>query len=272
LNYLKWISRTAAVVFVFGLLAAASAQPYSEAPMLSEMVAAGELPALADRLPSNPMVITPIEEIGQYGGELRRALVGPGDGNGWRTIATDGLFEWAIGEATAIPSLAESSSANADNTVHTITLREGLHWSDGEPFTADDLVFYYEAVLQRDELAAVARNQGWKTVAGTGTEIVKVDDRTVEFHFGAPYALLQQQLAYYGDEMLIPRHYMSQYHPDFTSEDQLAQRIADAGLDDWTQLFIQKFNVFLNPQPRPAGHGPLEGICCLPGQPDDRRA
>ena len=37
---------------------------YNEAPMLAEMVAAGSLPALEERLPSNPMVIEPLEQIG----------------------------------------------------------------------------------------------------------------------------------------------------------------------------------------------------------------
>lgn len=235
------------VALVVGTLMPTMAQMYNEAPMLAEQVEAGELPSVDDRLPSNPMVITPWEEVGVYGGTLNRALVGPADGNGWRTIATDALFEWEMGGATPIPSLAESISTNEDNTVHTITIREGLKWSDGEPFTTDDIVFYYEAVLQRDELAAVARNQTWRSVSGIPTEVVKVDDLNVEFRFGAPFALLQQLLAYYGDEMLMPAHYMSQFHPDFAGEDEVQAAVDEAGVDDWTQLFIQKYNVFLNP-------------------------
>ena len=44
---------------------------FSEAPMLRTMVAAGELPPLKERLPEDPLVIKPAEEIGQYGGTLR---------------------------------------------------------------------------------------------------------------------------------------------------------------------------------------------------------
>lgn len=234
------------IAVMLGTLMPTMAQMYNEAPMLAEQVEAGTIPAVDDRLPSNPMEITPWEEIGTYGGTLNRALVGPADGNGWRTIATDALFEWEMGAAVPIPSLAESISTNDDNTVHTITIRDGLKWSDGEPFTTDDIVFYYEAVLQRDELGAVARNQTWKSVAGIPTEVVKVDDLNVEFRFGAPFALLQQLLAYYGDEMLMPAHYMSKFHPDFATEDDLQAEVDAAGVDDWTQLFIQKYNVFLN--------------------------
>jgi hypothetical protein len=44
---------------------------YQEAPMLAEMVAAGDLPAVDERLPVNPMVLTPVEKVGTYGGELK---------------------------------------------------------------------------------------------------------------------------------------------------------------------------------------------------------
>ena len=49
-----------------------------EAPALAEAVAAGSLPPVAERLPTNPMVVEPFESVGQYGGDLRTALVGGG--------------------------------------------------------------------------------------------------------------------------------------------------------------------------------------------------
>ncbi|MCB0106728.1 MAG: hypothetical protein KDE53_12485, partial [Caldilineaceae bacterium] len=50
---------------------------FHEAPMLADKVAAGELPPVEERLPSDPLVIQPAEMIGQYGGVLRRAYTGP---------------------------------------------------------------------------------------------------------------------------------------------------------------------------------------------------
>jgi peptide/nickel transport system substrate-binding protein len=52
---------------------------YKEAPMLADMVAAGNLSPVDERLPSNPRVIPVVEEIGEYGGTWFRAAVGPGD-------------------------------------------------------------------------------------------------------------------------------------------------------------------------------------------------
>ena len=49
---------------------------YQEAPMLAAKVDAGELPPVDERLPANPMVIAPLVEQGQYGGELKYGFTG----------------------------------------------------------------------------------------------------------------------------------------------------------------------------------------------------
>ena len=49
---------------------------FREPPLLAERVARGELPPVSERLPDNPLVIVPWEEIGSYGGTLRYAATG----------------------------------------------------------------------------------------------------------------------------------------------------------------------------------------------------
>ena len=66
-----------------------------EAPMLAELVKAGKLPPVDQRVPLEPMVLKPLHEIGKYGGTWRRGFTGPGDGeNGNRVVATDRIFGW----------------------------------------------------------------------------------------------------------------------------------------------------------------------------------
>jgi len=61
-------------------LGVALAQPaYSEAPALAERAASGELPPVAERLPQNPLVVEPVERVGEYGGAWRTALLGGSD-------------------------------------------------------------------------------------------------------------------------------------------------------------------------------------------------
>jgi peptide/nickel transport system substrate-binding protein len=82
--------------------------PTGEAPALAEKVAAGELPALADRLPANPSVVTPLEQIGQYGGTIRRAQTSPEGTVDFSHATRASLVEWSLGlDFTPIPGLAE---------------------------------------------------------------------------------------------------------------------------------------------------------------------
>ncbi|MEJ7838785.1 MAG: hypothetical protein WKF81_08210, partial [Thermomicrobiales bacterium] len=91
------------------------AADYKESPLVAEQVAAGTLPAVAERMPVNPVVVTPNTSVGTYGGTWRTALVGGGD-NAWlaRTAGYDGLVRWNIEWSESIPNVAESYEISAD--------------------------------------------------------------------------------------------------------------------------------------------------------------
>ena len=72
------------------------AQQAKEAPALAKLVSEGKLPALAQRLPSAPLVIQ-AEKVGVYGGALRRGLRGSADHNGiLRMVGNQGLVRWNL--------------------------------------------------------------------------------------------------------------------------------------------------------------------------------
>lgn len=214
---------------------------YSEAPQLAEMVDAGDLPPVAERLPANPLMVDPIEEVGVYGGSW---LV-YGDNQSrienvfmWNDL---GFMSWNRAQNASEPALAEEWEVLEDGTEFVIHLREGLKWSDGEPFTADDVMFWYEDIILNDELTPV--KPGWMITANghLGT-IEKVDDTTVRFLFDEPHGmfvtLLTKELITYA-----PQHYMEQFHVDYAEEDALQQRIEDEGVGGWVDLFMLKWNM-----------------------------
>src|SRR3989441_6788811 len=59
--------------------AAAAPTKFSEAPTLAQMVQAGKLPPVEQRLPASPQVVQPVQGVGQYGGTWRLAWTGPAD-------------------------------------------------------------------------------------------------------------------------------------------------------------------------------------------------
>jgi ABC-type transport system substrate-binding protein len=126
-------------------------QEFNESPMLKEMVEAGELPPVEERLPENPVVSIPLEEIGTYGGVLHWVEFTIDYDHYLRHLNEVSLLElrpqkgiarykWLGGEI--MPGVFESWDVNDDATTFTFTIRKGLKWSDGEPVTTEDIRFY----------------------------------------------------------------------------------------------------------------------------------
>ncbi len=217
---------------------------YQEAPTLAEMVAAGDLPPVDERLPLEPMVIEPVEQVGRYGGTIRRAYLGPADGcNYWR-ISRGGLFRFSIDGFTIVPAEAKSWESNEDGTEWTVHLREGMRWSDGDDFNADDFMWHYENVLLNEELTPVLPNF---LRSGDGFGLMeKVDDYTIKFVYPNPNFLFLEIMAQ-ADQACggvsrnipyTPSHYMQQFHIDFNPD--VVQMAEEAGMEDWTQLYDNK--------------------------------
>ena len=156
----------------------------NQAPAFQEMVRAGTLPPLDERLPVNPLVIEPVESVGQYGGIWRTGLRGGSD-SAWiyRTIAYDQLVNWTRDWTGVRPNVAESWEINDDATEYIFKLREGMKWSDGEPFGADDIIFWYDDVILNEELTPSVPN--WLQAGGEPAVVEKIDDHTVKFTVGA---------------------------------------------------------------------------------------
>jgi peptide/nickel transport system substrate-binding protein len=96
----------------------------------------------------------------------------------------DGLTE-DNGETTETePALAESWTTSPDGRTWTFVLREGLQWSDGEPVTADDVVFTFHVIYDKNVPNSLS---DVLTVAGKPIEVEKVDQRTIRFHTAEPF-------------------------------------------------------------------------------------
>src|SRR5437899_12828882 len=81
---------------------------YHEAAELADLVKAGKLPPVAERLPENPLVVDTVESIGQYGGVWRRGFLGPGDFNNYHRIVYDAFVRYSTYGTRVEPTLAPS--------------------------------------------------------------------------------------------------------------------------------------------------------------------
>jgi len=212
-------------------------EKFNEAPMLRAMVAAGGLPPVEERLPEEPLVVEPVEEIGQYGGTWNRVWLGPSDRTGVQKIAGEQMIRFNVNGTKVLPNIAKSWDVSEEGKVYTFHLRKGIKWSDGVPFTADDILFYYEDVLLNKEITPVFPT--WLTVGKEPVKVEKIDDYTVRFRFVKPYGLFLGQMAYRGT-FYAPKHYMKQFHPRYTPMDKLEEMTKEAGFQYWYQLYSDK--------------------------------
>ena len=213
----------------------------NQAPALQEMVRNGDLPPLAERLPVEPAVVVPVEGIGQYGGTWDTALVGGSD-TAWlvRTVSYIHLMGWTPQWDGLVPNAAEDVIASEDASEYTFIFREGMKWSDGAPFTAHDLAFWWNDQILNPDLSP-GGTPGWMRAGDADATFEAVDDHTLKITFDAPNGLFLQNLATPGGSIFtrVPIHYCSQFHADHNTEN-LDALIAENNANDWVHLYQMK--------------------------------
>lgn len=218
---------------------------FTEAPSLAERVDAGELPAVLQRMPEQPLVVQPIQEIGTYCGPLTGYGVNPTSfGNDVVSARRQFLIGIYPDLTTFAPQIAESYELSDDATTFTVRLRQGMRWSDGEPATAADILFWYEDIVLNEEITPAIESN--LQPGGEVIQVTQEDDYTVVFTSSVPYPVIIEYLA--TNAVFVPRHYLEQWHIDYNPE---VESIAEAeGFDTWVQLF-QSRNAIADDQVNP---------------------
>ncbi len=237
---LLYVSLAALLVLTLSLVA----QAYNESPMLTELVKAGKLPPVDERLPKEPMVLEPLNEVGQYGGTLRSSTTEP---NAWQSDGHAHMrlpyLLWVDRTGSKVtPYFAKGYEFTNGNKTLTLFLREGMKWSDGHPFTADDIMFWWEDQILNDEITPT-KPSIWKS-GGELAKFTKVDDYTLQIDFAAPYQPILSYIAYWGSmqsNMFQPKHYLKKWHIKYNPEaNELARQ---EGYEFWYQAYNAHANI-----------------------------
>jgi len=219
-------------------------EKYNESPTLRAKVAAGELPPVEERLPEEPLVVNPYEEVGEYGGVVHVWTSSPTwmGTSAWELCVREPLLRCEVPTNLRgprprpnVPNVAKGWKLSKDFKTITLYLRKGLKWSDGEPFTADDIVFWYEDVLKNKDLTPTIPRR-W-TIGGKLWELKKIDDYTIRLDFAVPNPWVLYLLATWGPEEMCryPKHYMKKFHIKYNPKaNELAKK---KGFTYWYELF-----------------------------------
>jgi len=202
------------------------------------------LPALAGRLPEEPLVVAPYQSIGKYGGTLdalsNATEAGTSD---FLSVRHVNLVRYSDDLQTIVPMVAKSWAWNDNFTKLTFKLRKGHKWSDGAPFTAEDVKFWYDNLALDPKINEKPKD--YVLVGGKRMNVDVIDPQTVRFTLPAPKPGLLAHFATSFAQGFQPKHFLGRFHPDVNPDaDKEAKALGYAsGLDvikayfgnsDWT--------------------------------------
>jgi len=190
---------------------------YNQAPMLDGM----DLPPVDERLPEDVQVIEPTESVGEYGGTWHTVTWWGGAGN-IKMIMYDPPVRWKPDytgyEAGLLVEMPEWSD---DGKTITMKFRKGIKWSDGEPFTMEDMEFWWEDLAKNPDYKVVQVPWWGFTEEGDPIEMEFPDDYTWVLHFDQPQYIMPYVLAqgfWEWEPLMKPKHFLTQFHPDYSED------------------------------------------------------
>jgi peptide/nickel transport system substrate-binding protein len=205
---------------------------YREPEWVTEkFVKTGKLPPVAERLPKEPMVFKTgnmPDGIGVYGDTMRHVVGGRPEGwnysagqtQGWGGIdiamfecltRTAPLFQVDAKDVEPLPNLARSWQWSEDGHTLTMKLVEGAKWSDGDPFDADDVMFYWDDNVVDPNVSPL--NGATPETFGEGTTLKAIDKYTIEWTFKDAFPRQHLYAMAYGTFCPGPSHILKTKHP-----------------------------------------------------------
>ncbi|MEF0940995.1 ABC transporter substrate-binding protein [Rhizobium sp. BR 362] len=209
---------------------------YHEPAWVTEkFVKTGKLPPVKDRLPKEPLVFKTgnmPDGIGVYGDTLRHVIggrpegwnYGAGQTQGWGGIdiglsecltRTAPLFQVEAKDTEPLPNLAKSWEWSPDGHKLTMHLIEGAKWSDGVPFNADDIMFYWEDEVIDPNVSPLGGGASPEAF-GEGTTLKKIDDYTIEWTFKDAFPKQYLYTMAYPNFCPGPSHILKPQHPKYS--------------------------------------------------------
>lgn len=207
---------------------------YSEPDWVTrDFVRTGRLPPVAQRLPQEPLVYGPgamPDGPGVYGDVLRQVTGGrpegwnysAGQSQGWGGIdlatmecltRTGPLFLVDPARLEPLPNLARSWQWSSDGHQLTMQLVEGARWSDGHPFTSDDVMFYWTDNVLDSNVSPL--NGASPDSFGPGTRLEALGPYTIRWTFQRPFPRDYLYQMAYGKFCPGPAHVLRLLHPRY---------------------------------------------------------
>ena len=246
--------------------------------MLADLVKAGKLPPVEQRLPIEPFVIgpgilqstknLPNWQSGKYGGTLHEVHYTANWNADIFVMLNEPLLKAPdLTVQNVKGNIVQDFKVENNNQDFTFNMRKGLKWSDGQPVTSEDVRFTWEDIYGNDKLFP----NGLPTLfrvgyspGGAPGKLQIIDDYTFKISFPAPYGGFVRALTIEGwvgyTALVNPSHFLKKYHIKYTTLDQMKSDLqANKLTNEWWNLFSLKWcqNWDMTNTPKCAGYPTL---------------
>lgn len=203
------------------------------------------LPPIAERIPSEPLIVdlkAKGREVGKHGGSLD-TLIGRAKDvrliNVWGYARLVGYND----KLELVPDILAAVDVE-DGRIFTLHTREGHKWSDGDPFDAEDIRYYFEDIVS-DENLTPSGLPPFLLVNGKGPKFEVIDDTTVRFTWEEPNPLFLPELAKSRPPFIYrPSHYLRQFHEKYGDPDFIAKEAEKVKARSWAPLHNKKDDMY----------------------------
>lgn len=215
----------------------ASALTLKETPSLAPRVGT-DLPPVSERVPAEPLIVD-LEargrKIGTPGGKIDTLI---GRSRDVRLINVWGYARLvAYNEQLELVPDILKDFIEEEGRIFTLVLRKGHKWSDGHPFTSEDIRFWYEDVASNAELQPSGLPQ-FMLAGGKPPVFEMIDETTVRFTWDAPNPLFKPELAKSRPPFIYrPAHYLKQFHARYGDAEKIQKLAEERKLRSWAALF-----------------------------------
>ncbi|MGX9352020.1 ABC transporter substrate-binding protein [Shimia sp. W99] len=223
----------------------AGATEVQESAFWKAEVDLGNLPPVADRVPSEPLIVDLERKgrsFGQQGGTLRTMVTRAKDVRqmvvyGYaRLVGYDARYE-------IVPDILRAIDIE-DDRKFTMHLRAGHRWSDGHPFTSEDFRYWWEDVAN-NELLSPSGPVDFLRVEGELPTVTFPDETTIIYEWSKPNPQFLQSLAEARPPFIYrPAHFLKKLHAKYANEEELDELLYEARVRSWPALHNRSDNMY----------------------------
>lgn len=234
-----------ALVALAALPAAALEIQPQESGFLTELVEAGKLPPVEERLPQEPLVVdleAKGREFGRQGGTIRTIFTRSRDIRYMVVYGYARLVGYTL-DYELTPDILRDVEVE-DGRIFTLHLRAGHKWSDGHSFTTEDFRYWWEDVATNPELSP-SGPPATMLVNGEPPKVEVLSETEIRYVWPGPNPRFLPSLAEASPNFIYrPAHYMKRYHGKYADPAELQPMLSATKSRNWAQLHNKMDNMY----------------------------